>query len=793
MGNINQLLTSLHKAMLDSQRGNQIANQEAEDLLDQIFTEIGKSEKNYNQLLFSLCILFEKLESRHANLLLIFFLTVRSSRVQFSKYKFQSHFSLQKPEPDFEKKAEANINRFITDSVSKKWKFRKRNLIYKIDKSEAKQWLSYIEKYLKNFYGIRYWKSDRCVDLAFRLDLHGEISRSINDSESFYVQCSLFLPKLIESEHYHIFSSISEDIISSSFEDKLPEFGFLSLARGYKAQGDVLRCLVFLSLVITTISIKESVSEYLYYQFYLTFMEIVGSMKSSHIKIIYNEINRLFQLDEYQQANLNYIYYDMLINLELADNYSLNTLLSYIENEVLKSLAKTEVPYIILLKEIQFYNSSFDLRTSSLLAAFSGRIGEDEFNKIISLFKVPDISILINGVKNLLFQVQKVKDQPYQIEAILGSKENFISTLHHRAVNENNNNAYLIAMILKTDYKLSCNNPIAEFESYYEYLKSNLNINSAEIFFLSVESVKLFSLSVAKNNFGNITEIENWHYEKITNWITQLKSYATGEKKAANTQEIVNIFAGIPIKNTLTESTKIYLIKDLYLSSIPHNLLTNEKNEFVSLTKPVIDVISTDWLLNHQTDNLRAFSIEAYIPIEDGDQIIKSVFDNEKMKKTIKENSIKVHTSRFPLEKLSSTINVFIAHGNSNITDHFSLFTGEYELYNMDKIVGLGQIAILFICNAGAQKKADYTHKMASFIRYFIQKGYETVIAPAWELKAELPPIWLGFFLEKMKSGSNVLQSFHSANLKLHAIKNFQSPTDWACLHIYGNPHLRFK
>jgi hypothetical protein len=86
---------------------------------------------------------------------------------------------------------------------------------------------------------------------------------------------------------------------------------------------------------------------------------------------------------------------------------------------------------------------------------------------------------------------------------------------------------------------------------------------------------------------------------------------------------------------------------------------------------------------------------------------------------------------------------------------------------------------------------ADYSHKMSSLVREFFLNGYETVVAPAWDLSVKVPPIWLREFLSGIATGETVSVAHQAATLLLHQTGMFID--DWACLQIYGNPYLRFS
>ena len=202
--------------------------------------------------------------------------------------------------------------------------------------------------------------------------------------------------------------------------------------------------------------------------------------------------------------------------------------------------------------------------------------------------------------------------------------------------------------------------------------------------------------------------------------------------------------------------------------------------------------MSIPWL----EDKIKAMKIGSdysrgiWIPIKGGDFTINHLYSS--LEPILADCNFNIYDDIFIDSPLSYDLNILTAHGDEDISTISSLFTNDNEaIYNIGNIIGSGKILILFVCHSGSMKKGLFESKINSFVRSFLENGYQAVIAPFWPLHISIPPIWLKEFLFKFNSGCTLSQSFYSANLKVE--EKYPTPGAWACLHFYGNPNLKLK
>ena len=171
------------------------------------------------------------------------------------------------------------------------------------------------------------------------------------------------------------------------------------------------------------------------------------------------------------------------------------------------------------------------------------------------------------------------------------------------------------------------------------------------------------------------------------------------------------------------------------------------------------------------------------------DMTLNSVF--HQLEESVKKYEIIVDTNNPPSEVLNRDINIIIAHGPEDISSNNIFYSNKKPIIDIENIIGTGKLGILFVCYSGSMKQEIFSYSVASLVKKFIDKGYSAIIAPFWSLHIYIPPIWLPKFLECLKNGLSVSEATLKANQEVY--QKYPHPAAWACLHLYGNPNLRYK
>lgn len=338
---------------------------------------------------------------------------------------------------------------------------------------------------------------------------------------------------------------------------------------------------------------------------------------------------------------------------------------------------------------------------------------------------------------------------------------------------------------------------------------------------------KVYLLIIDESKQSTIKRIDTWDIGKMVDWTSGIaKFYFDGKGDFPIDQQETKYldlvkelkFANLGITQDFDE---LLIAQDLDLASFPHGLVVNNiegsssyhteffrqsisktEVDFVSFHKPVANILSLEWYANLEAATLIDLSLEAWIPVEDDDFVLNMAY--EKLKPLIEGKlNGKIQTSLYPKKQMSSTLNIFMAHGSRGIEGFRTIYTKSQEGHAIVKeggiqyLMGKGVIAILFVCNSASISKEVYSQKLISLIHEIFRLGYQAVAAPAWSLNPDITPIWLESFMESVSSGDTVNKAVYFANNKVakygyNEHHGFFYPAGWASMHLYGNPNVRF-
>jgi hypothetical protein len=800
---LNQNLEDLESALFYFQKGTSGSLERALQILDDLFLKTSDSHHTYLEITPHLFNVLERFDAIYINVLLITYLENNNRPTNLNRIPYTDFLTKHELSIDFQNKANTILmqiikNQNVTPRNYMDGKIGWESLI----SSEKDQWLAFLESMIDESFGVKNWGKANTELSLFIVELLREIAKSINSHEVSYFNFSIVLERLVNTKQFDLTKRILDTIIQVSYLDNLSEFGFYIHARYYRRIGNTTLALLMLCICIKKINLKHNVNDNLYRLFNEGFFELAGLVGDQKtFRKLFGFIDQTFKLSSYQDANLKIKYYANLIQFGLINESDILTLLDYIKGNdaIFKSKANLGLPYLNLVFSIKTNFPKFEhiQLFDPILADLKKQVGENEYFNLEKLYSGHYQFFLLAYFNDLQSQLNKVTNIT-EVETILRTQLGQITILHNSNVKDSNTNGYLAAMRFKTDYALSmklkednhsieAENENIDFNDYRNYMESNFRQNSSEITYISTDHEQLYSLQFDKAGFTQILQIKDWSIEKLDAWLIEIKKYMEGNKAITNNSKILKLFLGIHLSKA-KDSKQIQIVKDIWLSKFPHNLFIYDDGDFIILDKPVTDVISAEWLIKHTSIALKDFSIQAYVPIEDF-VIRRDIYQNNRFQKTINKFNVTLETATIPSSPLSGSINIFVAHGNSNIADFFALEIGGATIVDMNKVIGNGQIAILFVCGAGYQKISNYSHKIASFVRLLFLKNYEAVIAPAWDLYTYVPPIWLSEFLMNMEMRNTVGQSFQAATKKVYLVK--KDPTYWACLHLYGNPNLR--
>jgi len=327
-------------------------------------------------------------------------------------------------------------------------------------------------------------------------------------------------------------------------------------------------------------------------------------------------------------------------------------------------------------------------------------------------------------------------------------------------------------------------------------IKSLTDVN---ILWLGSDVVNIYPLRLSGNEF-NFNENKLWTLDATVSFYDTVVKKLSFDYRLYNTSSVYaeqDKALRIALDFSLFPSffnNQILVIKDILISSFPHNLIV-DPDGFLAIRYPVTNIISIEWLVEKLKNRTKySYTVSMWIPLG---AILFDEFTeiNSKLEDTVVINNIVLEYNSSPQIPLASTINIVIAHGNDAITSFPAFYYKEEGKptvsSELNKIIGVGKVLILFVCYGGLTKMDSYRSQVSSLTTRYLRDGYDAVIAPFWSLSTAIPPIWLPEFLNKLKIGLEISKAVWPENNAVR--EKFDSPNAFACMHLYGNPFFKVE
>lgn len=535
---------------------------------------------------------------------------------------------------------------------------------------------------------------------------------------------------------------------------------------------------------------------------------------------IYENSSKIPEISDYQRHSLDHSY--ITCKLSRFDKDLPYFLVDYLDREresILNEDTFGCIPWLITIYNIKILKNIYNFENSGLESyqhLFESIVPSEMILKQFqTLFG--DLNDIKNQLKSSLIKLGLTR---YKSDFGYDNKNSSILARRILEIGfiEKDIESFLLAMLVKADYSVNLKPKVSlevaplkldeiSVDNFYKLYPDankilfNLKLSNFESVVLLLNSEEnLYQLTFNQELFI-FDKLSNWNFNNFMEWgrnvVDDFEFDTTKKDKNGvrslfsedyehQSQDFIKQHKFPEIHNT-ANLENIYLVKDMVISHMPHNLFLNENRQFISLHSMVTNIISIEWLdsklLCSNVNQLNGISI--YIPVEGGDLTINMLY--EKIRDVLLSFKVKTITSIQPTLPINSTINIISYHGSNNIATTHAIFPDDDHIFfDLDSVVGDGKILILFICHSGSTKKYFFKDEIATLINKFLKNGYESVIAPFWQLHIDIPKIWLPTFLESLNSGRSVSKSVFQANLSVYQF--FPTPTAWASMHLYGNP-----
>lgn len=669
------------------------------------------------------------------------------------------------------------------------------------------------------------WNNDMVLDASMLLIFLRQILASLNASELFYNALGIFFDRLSSSEFYQAGRDMVEEVIISSYKDKLPELGYFNSFRFYSSSGSIHASLFYANLSMTCILIKDPpFSEKYVKEIIWQGIKLFRTVNLSHwVKHLYKNIPIGLKYRDYERRSLDHTYFTSLIAIKEPSLPSI--LLDYLNKEreqILSGGINEALPWLLTL---------FNVKRLYPLANFSSTgLGFflDIFELIVPIETIKKYKDIINADSDDL--KKHLKESLIKLDATRNSTDfvydndraiTISSRLIEYSTTKKDAASFLLSMMLKSDYSILFQSKeskelaplilpdtnIETFETLYEDKNAFLKVlpisTNGSANWIAFSEGKLFQLQLFNGEYS-FSQLTDWVYDTYKELINSdffvdlsfsdsikdksgvrlvsPEEFKEEENEIAKKISIAKLTVSI-------EAEAVYIVKDMELSKFPHNLFLNVDGDFIAKNIPITNVLSTEWLL--QTTEMKpllaSYSKSIWIPIESGDFTLNYLYSN--IEQTLQGQSFEVFTQVNISKPLSSDINIICSHGAKNISEVQIVFQEDKPTYDLDSVIGNGKILIFFVCYSGSMKTEFFRNNVTSLVKRFITQGYEAVIAPFWALDVTIPKFWLPVFLNSFDAGKTISEAIFIANRKVY--EQYPTPAAWACLHLYGNPNIK--
>jgi hypothetical protein len=692
--------------------------------------------------------------------------------------------------------------------------------------SEANHFLSFVLRLMKDGGEARFWDERSINTSILTLALARNVAEKTGDTELFYLFLGMFVERMNRAGNYQFVRDICEEFLITAFTHEMPEYGFYLSFRAYSQQGNFINSLIYANFCFTCLikngkTINEKLAKELVWAGVKLFRNVDLFSLSEQI---YEQIPATLKFEQLEKRALDHTYLFLLLKqmkprfLTKLENY-----LNEHREEIISGGSSECLPWLAMLYNSRriYDGKGYEEHQLDLYESLFEKIVPPETSK-----RQKDIIIGGTGELKDHFKRMLVKLTATRYKSDFTHDVAIAITMANRLVEYAYNNrdieAFLLAMMVKSDYSLAFSEkeadylvPVhlttAEVEEFIDYYQeppvSARKLLSDEddsiIWIASCENAtyqavlhkQLYKLSLlngfrysdfrkwTKSGFSDLAFDDRVVDKRGVSWPVTEEELKNQSEKLRNDLSFATIHEG--------GSARVLLIKDIRLSQFPHNLLLDEDGRFVFLKKPIANVLSVEWFGKFIDRDLflqPSYSKEIWMPTMSGDVPLNLLYS--KIEDVLLKNTFGIHTEAVIEKPLSSDLNILAAHGNEDISNFYAFYTNQTEvIHKIGKIIGRGKVLVLLICHSGSMKNAVFDNRSSSLVRYFLENGYQTVIAPFWSLHIEIPRIWLPEFLIGIERRESVLDAFYYANKCVE--KTYPTPAAWGCLHLYGNPYLR--
>lgn len=683
------------------------------------------------------------------------------------------------------------------------------------------------------------WAIAEVQDWIMYLAVLRRILLKINNIEAFYHSTGIYLDRLASSDFFQIGRDVCEELLISSFIDGVSELGFFNSFRFYSITKNAQAALVYSNLTLRATLDIESVSNRFIREIIWQSMKMFRGINLPMFAIqVYSHRPNLVFAYDYERHSLDHTYFTVLLSVKDSRlPYEIYDYLNQERESILSGDEHEAIPWLVTLYNIRrlYEKSKEQVRLLEQYIKVLEQIVPHEiairYRSIVE-GTINELKSYLLDALNKLYYTRNIQDFVYDNDSALTLSGRLIPS----SVEEKDAGSFLLAMVIRSDYSILFQPketvptapvvtllPNGNGDILYKRYVDKTNLldifslkQGEEITWLSLVEGELYQLSLAESIFA---------LHKSSDWINSIYKDATNSdlfvdlafddvtkdrqggvrqvyyeehEQAEEELERKLFFAQI---DSHQDSLAQFIIKDMELAKFPHNLFLNRRGQFIHKSKAIANIISSEWFVAN-SGKLKLpinYSKSVWIPVQSGDFALNYLYSG--IENSLRDNHFDIFEDLELNRPLSADINIVCSHGASNISEIQIVSQRvpgdnpdesiEHFTFNLDSIVGSGKVLIFFVCHSGSMRRDFFKNNISSLVKRYLNEGYSAVIAPAWALHVFVPKIWLPVFLHKMNDGHDISTSMFEANKAVREV--FPTPAAWACLHLYGDPHLSLE
>lgn len=662
-------------------------------------------------------------------------------------------------------------------------------------------------------------------DLATILNLLGmsrRLSLMSNQIDETYIQFESILQRLFRDGHQQLARDNAEEAMICAYADGVPELGHYCRFSLYTSQRNPIDAALHGCLLAMTLQSLESITDAFHTRLLIatfTFYRNIGFFDLA--TSLHDKIMSLPSLGEYERQHITMAFLNMLLIKQDPD--VLNRANAYVELnlEAIEAFGKASlVPWLAMICNLKsMYPQKYAAQTAliALESYIDTHLPIDEGEQIKDqiLRHRSNSKEFLRESLDKLTQSRNKSDHVYEVNLLQVTASRVIETslatgdiegilLGHQAKSDGSL-AFDLAESLPQHTLIRHDRETLQrgrghFKGYLNQTQRRLLVHpDYRYVWLGFQGGKAYYLINEGGRFVAHGYIPGCTQSSVKDWLKGVLPDLGFEDSPPGQgpfrirediwrEESKRIQNSIPKFHLPKSNRSTVLFSDVEMSCFPHNFLFDLTGN--SQPQIVCSPLSLDHYMRCSMVHLDLSKINIWAPLTENDYAIELAYS--RIKECLVDHPVECEEGLLPTFKSKADVKLFICHGGRNREGGFTgLYPSGTKKYLTPSILGTGKVAVLFVCHGGHISSDFYARSFQTLAKTLLLSGYETVIAPAWSLNINIPGPWAEAFLQRLKSGQNIVSAACEANLQIKEIYPVESA--WAAMHVFGNPHLKIR